>query len=52
MHHFRHAEYHLLPARVLDDVSVVDGSDAEAVRVGDLLLRDEDGTDGGGGVEA
>ena len=50
--HFRHAEDHLLGGRVLDDVPVVDGFDAEVVRVGDVLLRDEDGADGRGGVEA
>lgn len=30
----------------------MDGFDAEVVRVGDVLLRYEHGTDGSGGVEA
>ena len=30
----------------------MDGFDAEGVRVRDVRLRDEDGADGGGGVEA
>ena len=30
----------------------MDGFDAEVVRVGDVRLRDEDGADGGRGVEA
>ena len=50
--HVRDAEDHFLGARVLYDVAVVDGFDAEGVRVRDVGLRDEEGADGRGGVEA
>ena len=45
------AEDHFLRVAVLDDGPVVDGFDGEIVRVGEGVLRDDDGTDGGGGVE-
>ena len=47
----RDAEDHLLCVSVLDDGPVVDGFDAEVAGVGDLLLRDDDGANGRGGVE-
>lgn len=46
------AEDHLLRAGILDDGAVVDGFDAEGVRVWEGVARDEEGADGGGGVEA
>lgn len=49
---FLDAEDHFFRARVLDHVPVVDGFDAEGVRVREGGLRDEEGADGGGGVEA
>ena len=48
----RHAEDHFFRIRVLDDGAVVDGFDTQVVRVGDVLLRDEDGANGRGGVES
>ena len=50
--HVRYTEDHFFGARVLDHVAVVDGFYAEGVRVRDVGLRDEDGADWGGGVEA
>ena len=50
--HVGDAEDHLFRAAVLDDGAVVDGFDAEVVRIRDGGLRHEDGADGGGGVEA
>ena len=47
-----HAEDHLRGARVLHHGAVVDGLDAQGVRVRDLRPRDENGADGRGGVEA
>lgn len=48
---FLYAEDHFFRVAVLDDVAVVDGFDGEIVRVGDGVWRDDDGADGGGGVE-
>ena len=48
----RDAKDHFLRVRVLDDGAVVDGFDAEGVRVGDVRWHDEDGANGRGGVES
>lgn len=46
------AEDHFLGAGILDQVPVVDGFDGEGVRVWEGGAGDEEGADGGGGVEA